>query len=581
MVDRFQYQSYPHQFGDRYAERDGVYWRLPAGRDKPQRINRADYIEGVNQRALEEQSRDMPVLGAMVEGAVEGTTRQIGESFADWWSQIGEDPLAITTTRSQLGADDDLGRYAAVANQNPLATGTGQALATYGLPGMSAYRAAARFGGAGVNSLLGQSMVQAGTAGGVGALTTPGDLPERAWQGTQDALGAGIGTGSGMMIERIANRIRATRLRNTPLGTTSPEPRPGMRSADEFIDRGYDLSPAGVQGGGFARQLERPFEGAGWTAAIDERNAARLNDRAITALGGVPGDDQLDAPGMIRIYEKIGQKFDEALPSDVTVTLNPQTQAQNRVLQRDLRYADELGITELPAELSVREYQAYRQNLARLADRLSRNQAAPIGQLDAVENLIGALDDQFEAQAGRGSAELFREAREETKVFFTMLQGRALSPDGQINPASLHNAISRKWSDWRSRGSQGALPKTREFFRDVQLAASKFSRADPNSATASRQFATLKSLGIAGGAAGLGAYALGADPREAAAIGLGVGLGGPSIYSRMGRALHGRGGFAGVAAGQTGAQVMDIGGRAMSPIESLMQRFGVMDDEAD
>ncbi len=575
MEDRYAWKSYQHNYGDKYAADGDSYWRLPAGQDEPVRINRADFVAGVQQRQREIEAEDMPLLGRLVEGATTGAIQRIGEGWADLQLAMqDEDPLAITSTRQQLRENiaADTTPYDAIAAVNPGSTGIGEA-SQYALPGVGAEMALARLG----PSLAAQGLVQGGVAAGVGALTQPGDSSERLRRAFEEGATAGPATVATLAVERMANRLRSTRLRNTRFGAKPPEQRRGqMEGADEFLERGYELSPAQASGSDFWQTVEAPLSGAGWLAGIGERNQQRLGNRAIRALGGDPAENSLNATGIRKMYEQIGNRFDEVLDADVSIKLDPKTKAQNLQLRRDLRYADEIGVDELPAELNAREYADYRRNLARAADRLSRSPNAPVGQIDAVENLLESLDTQFLDQAGPEAAKEFRRLREQTKVMFTLFRGRALTADGIINPVSLNTAINDKWPDWRTRGSQSALPETREFFKDVELAASTFARNDPNSATAARQFASMKSIGLTGAVTGIGAYALGADPESAAMLGLGVGIGGPTIYGRLGAALHGRGGPAGIVAGQMLGQQAEFREGLRDAAGGLMDMF---DDE--
>ena len=470
-------------------QKGGKYW-MRVG-DEAHQIPKWKYDQ-INYANAMESARPESTAGQLLLGATK-SGQDLMDAGIDLYARATGDQGLLTGLGQLQRSEQD--RYSA-------GTGLTEAIGETAydmLPYAAASGAAALPAGVGGIQQLGGQMLSQGLTG---MAVTPGDLSTRGAQGLQDFMITGAGSGVGIMLERIINKLRGHRL-----GLTQQQ-----RKAGEALDAGMQLSPGAVTGPGMWQRTVEPWiESAGGFAVARNANEELYQRATGKALGMADDAIDLSADGLGRQADQIGNMFD--VLKGHKIQLSPEQAARLQGMSNLSPYISFPGKRNY---LTGHEYKRIRRQLSEMGTKAQINPQAPVGLADELFDMRKLLDLKFQKAVGPEAAKQFKVARERWKILETIERGAALSPDGVINPASMKSAVNAKWGKTLRRANyRGVEPETRRWLQQVNQQASKFTK----SAVGSSGTAERSGLGVSGAllmhggaaTAGAGAYMATAD----------------------------------------------------------------------
>lgn len=347
--------------------------------------------------------------------------------------------------RTAIAADAALG--AAADPDNPLrgaAIGAGGALAG---------------AGAGVLLSRGASMadrVLTGTANATRRLRLGDDVAEGSLTGElggspgsilgQDARSMGQAVHEG-----FTNRIAGFYDRNPDLDFN--------RAAQE---KGFRLTPGVAQGSHGMRNLEAGIESsAGGAAAFRElrqQNEDVIKGAITKALGGEGTDLGPEALG--RMKSKLSDKFEDAAGQAGTVELMPTT----KMLTEELAQIDDpvtrvraQGLVEnLPARMDGKELYQRMSKIRKDADNHLTSPSGDRAVGEAFDRVADALEEAFSRNLPAPVQATLADAKQRWRMLRTLERGKGVTSDGEVNVASLDNALRGGYkNEYRYGGKSG------------------------------------------------------------------------------------------------------------------------------
>ncbi len=335
---------------------------------------------------------------------------------------------------------------------------------------------------------------QVGTSGLLGGIRQQGDLGERLVSAGQEGGLAFLGGKMGDMTGRVLNRARQA-VGSRPIGRAQDI---ASDAVERFRQLGGKVTPGQASGSPLLQRLEAPLQSAGLFDAMTDANQKLMRTSLSRAIGSQ--SDDLSAAGLGKAADDIAQRFTEAI-GDVKISMDDDLIKRIAQIKRLDKWVE---LPETMANLSGNTFKQIRSTLSKAMSSAYRSQNDTQG--DFIARTIKQMDNKFMKAAGPKRAADFRTAREQWKNLVTLEKGRAITPDGVVNPASVHNAYVREFGPTARRAQTGiASAATDDAMEMARLQASRqLAPVVGTSGTAERLGVGLGPMAI-GGALGYGA----------------------------------------------------------------------------
>jgi hypothetical protein len=482
-------------------------------------ISSEQAMEIRQQEAQQQMAQDTPALESFMIGAGKGTSDLVGgvadlylgarEMFGDENAPLARELLA---GERQSMAES----YAPLQEERPFSSIAGQAVPYMGAGGYAAMRAAPAF----LPQLFGQGLAGA-TVAGTSALGGPAE------RGTAAALEGSLALAGGTATAAVGSMMRRaiTGIRGIGAGTRR----------EAYLAAGGELSPGQMLDSPTLRRLEAPLDSAGMMEGAKANNQRVLQKQIGDALGDPVAD--LSEEGLGNSAQRISRQFTDAV-ADVDIPLDDALAKRVNQLKGDSPYVE---FPDVRGNMSGKTYQDIRSKLAAMARTEAASATKTPGKLEYIDETIDSLDNAFMQNAGPESAAMLQEARTQWKVLKTLERGKAVTPDGTVNPASFKSAVNKNYGTGARRGRYGNTP-TGKMLQGASDATSDMARVLQDSGTSARQGMSMKAnLGAAGLAGGAGMLlAPEGQETEGALAGAILGPVMASQYGRAGNVFAGR-----------------------------------------
>jgi hypothetical protein len=449
-----------------------------------------------NEQFGEFQNQSPQMLGALINGVRSGFN-SVAAGGADLYERaFGDSATADQITETEAGRERAFQQANAdqpiAANLGTVAPYATAAVAAEMIPGGQGFAA--------------QFARQALAAGMTGFIDQPGGLDERVVSGIEEGAlgGAGQAAARGLdMASRVAQGI---------VGRYAT--RKGVMQADKaerFRASGGQQSPAQRLDSDLGKRGEAVIETIGGMDEAKRINNELLEQKLGRAMGIEPGPNgryDLSSAGFGEASDQIGARFNEALlGGNLKVKLPQRLADEIRDVGATTKFM-KLGIPK--GEINSRTYAQLRGDLNKIRTNNQQARSSQAGLDETIADIMARLDGEFIEAAGPDAAIQLRQAREQWKVMETAQRGRAITPDGEINAATLNNNMTSKsgFDDTaRREKTANLLPETRDLVEFSNDSNSRFAKsAFGDSGTQTRSFKPIAAQAVASGVPGAAAY---------------------------------------------------------------------------
>ena len=300
--------------------------------------------------------------------------------------------------------------------------------------------------------------------------------------GVGGAIGARLLRGSGMAA-RTGARVAAA----------------DKRLARDFGDVVRGQNPGIVRGalGQAADQVQaagQALPGLRAVAAIPaERRGAQINAAVVRAMGGSPDDilqnGRLTRRGLDQVVTQIEKKFDDAIDQRARINIGRQLAEEVDAIRSLPKAERRLFPQTLEGEITGRQFKNFRQKLQKIA--VGKDEVRGDIAREAVKKL-----DAVAEQSGAVNRELYKQARQQYRVWLALKKGRGFSKESVNVPSFRSNLENIYGNEFRLQRTGGQSDEIAELLEMV-AEAENLGTAIPSSGTAER---LLGAGALAGGA---------------------------------------------------------------------------------